>query len=287
MSATLAAAGPFSLAETCAPVAWLGGRGPNVDWHDGALHWCGWDGSEPRLRIARQKAPLSIEVASDTTEESDRRWAVDVLGIEQRPPRLSDPVVSDLGKRFAGLRLFSAGSLFDGIVAAIVGQSISVASAAVTERRLAALFHPGVDGDHRRFFPMPRPFELAQADVASVRTTGVTWRRAEALVLAAQKWEAGELSTSVDARLDPSVAKERLRALRLVGEWTAASALLWGLGTADDYPPGDVALLRAARRAYAVPELDHHGLDALAEGWRPGRAWAARWLWTDLLGTAP
>src|SRR3712207_6971184 len=43
--------------------------------------------------------------------------------------------------------------------------------------------------------------------------------------------------------------------------WTAESTLLWGLGAADAFPTGDVALLRAARVAYGRPELDLRGLE--------------------------
>lgn len=41
--------------------------------------------------------------------------------------------------------------------------------------------------------------------------------------------------------------ERELRKLPLVGPWTAASALLWGLGEPDAYPRGDVALLRPGR----------------------------------------
>ncbi len=74
--------------------------------------------------------------------------------------------------------------------------------------------------------------------------------------------------------------------LPAVGPWTANSALLWGVGAPDAHPTGDVALLRAARAAFANPDLDLKGLDHRAETWRPARGWAARLLWTGLLGIA-
>ena len=127
---------------------------------------------------------------------------------------------------------------------------------------------------------------LAEAGVALVRSSGVTWRRAEALVAAARAETEGRLPTREAALAEPGVARVALRALPLVGPWTAESALLWGIGLADAYPIGDVALLRAARRAYADATLDLHRLARLGETWRPARGWAARLLWTDLLGVA-
>ena len=97
----------------------------------------------------------------------------------------------------------------------------------------------------------------------------------------------GRLPTAEAAFADPDGTRTALRRLSLVGPWTAESALLWGLGLADAYPTGDVALMRAARRAYARPDLAREELDRLAEGWRPARAWASRLLWIDLLGSVP
>jgi DNA-3-methyladenine glycosylase II len=74
--------------------------------------------------------------------------------------------------------------------------------------------------------------------------------------------------------------------LPLVGRWTAESALLWGVGAPDAHPSGDIALLRAVRNAYGLPEMTLKDLDVLSEAWRPARAIAARLLWTELLGVA-
>ena len=226
-------------------------------------------------------------IAGDASPEADAPWAARVLGLGSVPPGIEEPVVAALAERYAGLRPFAAGSLWDGIVSSIAGQSISVMAAAVTEARLAALFHEGIELDGRRFWPMPTARRVASAEAALIRTSGVTWRRAEAIVAAARACIAGELPDDDRARDEPDAARAALRRLPLVGPWTAESALLWGLGIDDAFPPNDAALLRAARRAYGLPALDHRGLIALSEQWRPGRAWAARWLWTDLLGAAP
>jgi 3-methyladenine DNA glycosylase/8-oxoguanine DNA glycosylase len=200
-------------------------------------------------------------------------------------PNVADEVPAALRLRFPGLRAFAYGSLFDGVVSSIVGQSISVASAAVTGRRLAALFHPGLAVLGRTFWPLPRADQLAHATPALVRTSGVTWRRADALVAVGRTF-ANDEGDGVATRSADEL-RRWLRALPLVGPWTAESALLWGLGDGDAYPTGDVALLRAARVAYDRPGLDMKGLDRLAEGWRPHRGWVARLLWTALLGPAP
>ncbi|MGH2561005.1 MAG: DNA-3-methyladenine glycosylase family protein [Thermomicrobiales bacterium] len=278
---------PFSLAITCAPVLWSRGRWPSVEWHDGGLIWVGWEADQVVWRGVRQDDDLPSTLIFTGTADpgADAAWASGKLGIDEPMPPFADPILRRLAGDLAGLRPWSAGSLAEGVVTAIVGQSISVAAAAVTEARLAALYHPGIELAGRRFYPFPRLDQLAGSLPATVRPSGVTWRRAEAIVTAAQAALAGQLPDRESARRDSAAARTALRALPLVGPWTTESALLWGIAEPDAHPTGDVALLRAARLAYAIPDLTLKDLDALADSWRPARAWAARLLWANLLGT--
>ena len=276
----------FSLNQSCGPVAWGGGRWPNVDWIGGELWWVGREDGHAvwrRVRLARSGA---LDVAGTAAPELDAAWLAAHFGPDRPCPLFADAVVTALRVTYPGLRAFCHGSVFDGLITSIVGQSISVASAAVTQRRLCALFATPLGLAGRSFWPFPTADQLAAAEPALVRRCGVTGRRAEAIVAAARAHLADPLPAAAAARLDPVATRTALRALPLVGPWTAESSLLWGAAVPDAHPSGDVALLRAARRAYARPDLTLKSLDILAEGWRPNRAWAARLLWTDLLGPA-
>lgn len=277
---------PFSLAVTCGPAAWVGHRSSRQAWRDGALTWIGWEDDRVVWRRARQLDDTHLDITSSAPDGA-AEWGRRVLGLSVPLPPFADPVLSRLAARYAGLRPLCDGSLFDGLVTAIVGQSISVAAAATVQGRLAASFAQPVRLDDRAFVPLPTAAQLADAPVALVRESGVTWKRAEAIVAAARAQVAGELPSDGEARADPDAAMGRLRALPLVGRWTAESALLWGIGAPDAHPAGDVALLRAARLAYGDPGLTMKDLDVLAESWRPARGLAARLLWTALLGPAP
>ncbi|HEV2067743.1 MAG TPA: hypothetical protein VGR08_12995 [Thermomicrobiales bacterium] len=210
-----------------------------------------------------------------------------MLGIDAVMPRFDDPVIQDLAERFPGLRAYCDGSLFDGIVTSIVGQSISVAAAAVTQAKLAARFADATVIDGRAFRPLPSALELAEAPVEAIRASGVTWKRAEAIRFAARRQVDGALPADAFAWERPEEAVGSLMELPLVGRWTAESAVLWGIGAPDAHPTGDIALLRAARHAFAQPDLTLNDLDRLADRWRPARAIAARLLWTGLFGAAP
>jgi 3-methyladenine DNA glycosylase/8-oxoguanine DNA glycosylase len=274
----------FSLAQTCGPVAWAKGRWPTVDWIDGCFVWVGWEREQVVARTACQAGPQLL--LKGGSPDLDLEWANRILGLNAEPPQFADERMAALQSTLPGLRPYANGSIFEGLITSIVGQSISVAGAAVTERKLNSLFHPGIEAGRRRYWPMPLAGQLADSPPELIRQSGVTWRRAEAIVAVARAELDGRLPTNPEAAADSEAAREKLRALPLVGPWTAESTLLWGIGQADAHPTGDVALLRAARTIFDLPDLTLKTLDHLAESWRPWRGWAARYLWTALLGTA-
>lgn len=277
-------AAPISLPLTCAPVAWAAGRWPNEEWRDGLYWWVGYDEDAFAWRSVGTH-PDGVEVTGSGDAASHARWLGRVFAPAPLEDAASDPVVARIAKHSVGMAALCNGSLFDGAVMSIVGQSISLASAGITAGRLAALFHPGMELAGRRLWPLPNPTDLAAADPAFVRRSGVTGKRAEALVRLGRAFANGEIADHPGGAVGE--AATALLTLPGVGPWTVASALLWGLGEPDAFPAGDAALLRAARRAYGDPVMDHAALNRRAETWRPTRAVAARLLWLDLFGPAP
>jgi DNA-3-methyladenine glycosylase II len=71
-----------------------------------------------------------------------------------------------------------------------------------------------------------------------------------------------------------------LTAVTGIGPWTADVYILFCLGRADGWAPGDLALQVAAQRALELPERpDKAEMLELAQRWRPWRGVAARLLW--------
>jgi 3-methyladenine DNA glycosylase/8-oxoguanine DNA glycosylase len=247
--------------------------------------WVGWEEGRVVSRKARAASSvqvLTIEGSADPA--NDRAWASARLGIDRAMPTPSDPVILGIAKRYPGMRPHASGSLFAGLVDSIIGQSITVMAAAVVAARVASYFHPGVELDGRIFWPAPRAEDLANADVSRLRRTGLTWKRAQALVAAGKAALDGSLAEA-DGH-SPEELRTMLLRLPLVGRWTAESALLWGVAEDDAFPMGDVALLRAARKAYVDTEMTMSHLETLSRAWAGHRAWAARLLWLDLFGPA-
>lgn len=156
---------------------------------------------------------------------------------------------------------------FEGLARIIVGQQLSIASAAAIWERTAAAC---------------RPFEpdtlLCLTDNA-LAGAGLSRPKIRTLrAIASACCNGLDLAALDDAR-DTDI-HEALTEVVGIGPWTADIYLMFCLGRADAWAPGDLALQIAVQRAMALAERP--GKDemmSLAERWRPWRAVAARMLW--------
>jgi DNA-3-methyladenine glycosylase II len=174
-----------------------------------------------------------------------------VLAVAGRPP---------LRRRPAG---------FPGLVAAMVGQQLSTASAHAIWSRLAAAYDPFA------------PQALRRARIARLKRVGLSEGKIRALKLLATALANGELDLDALATMDADDAHRALVAMHGIGPWTADSYLLFCLGHADAWPAGDLALREALRLAFALDERPSiKAMVPLAEPWRPWRGVAALLLWS-------
>jgi DNA-3-methyladenine glycosylase II len=156
---------------------------------------------------------------------------------------------------------------FEGLARVIVSQQLSIASAAAIWQRTAAACEPFEPATLLRL----TDGKLAGAGLSrpKIRTLrGIATACADGLDLAAL---AGASDEEVHAALTAVVG---------IGPWTADIYIMFCLGRADGWAPGDLALQIATQRAFAL--ADRPGKDdmiALAERWRPWRGVAARLLW--------
>ena len=182
----------------------------------------------------------------------------------------ADPLLAPLVARNPGLRVPKAWDPFELAVRAMVGQQVSVAGATTVTGRIARRFGTPLensDGDLRYLFPTAA--QLAEADMASL---GMPGKRALAIKGLAKAVADGDIALDGAAGLDEAV--EQLCALPGIGPWTAHYIAMRGLGEADAFPAGDLGLQRAAA-------ADARELTAMAEKWRPWRAYAALHLWSS------
>ena len=228
------------------------------------------DGDGVRLRLwgadprdageAERRCAALLDLALDPSE------VLAVLG--------DAPVVGPLVRARPGLRLPGTVDAAELAVRAVIGQQVSVAGAATVAGRLAAAYGEALAtpvGSITHAFPAPAA--LAAADPA---TLPMPRSRGRAIVTLATALAAGDVDLSPGA--DPETAGAQLLALPGIGPWTADYVRMRGLGDRDAFPAADLGLRRALER------LGRDGSPraalALAESWRPLRAYAAQHLWS-------
>ena len=162
---------------------------------------------------------------------------------------------------------------FAGLVATVVSQQLSTASASAIWARLAAAFDP------------LEPQAITRARPVRLARLGLSAPKIRALKEIARAVASGRLALASLAEIGADEAHAALTAIHGIGPWTADIYLLSCLGHADAWPAGDLALQEAARLAFALPARPSaEEMLALAETWRPVRAVAARVLWTYYRG---
>ena len=157
---------------------------------------------------------------------------------------------------------------FAGLAQIIVGQQVSVASAAAIHGRLVAIGDPFDHG------------AVLRARRDRLVRVGLSAAKIKTLKAIAKAIETREIDLAALADLPADDAHALLTQLHGIGPWTADLYLLACLGHADAWPAGDLALQEAARLAFGLDKRPTtREMGPLAEGWRPYRAVAARLLW--------
>jgi AraC family transcriptional regulator of adaptative response / DNA-3-methyladenine glycosylase II len=97
--------------------------------------------------------------------------------------------------------------------------------------------------------------------------------RRETVVRLASALAAGDLA--LDPGTDPRTAVDALAGIRGIGPWTTGYVAMRALADPDAFPAGDAGVRRALASRGVAP--DH--AQAVAERWRPWRAYAVMHLW--------
>jgi DNA-3-methyladenine glycosylase II len=145
---------------------------------------------------------------------------------------------------------------------------LSVASAAAIGRRLDELL------------PALTPAALLAANDEGLRAVGLSKGKIRTLRAVAQAMDSGALELKKLEQASTGDIRKTLMALPGIGPWTADIYLLFCLGHADGFAPGDLALQVSAQHMMGLEERPKpKQLEQLAARWQPWRGVAARQLW--------
>lgn len=157
---------------------------------------------------------------------------------------------------------------FEGLAGIIVAQQLSVASANAIWTRTCATLHPLC------------PETVASADEEQMRQAGLSRPKQRTLKAIAEAILDGRLVLDGLAEAGADAVHAHLTQVKGIGPWTADIYLLFCLGHADAFAPGDLALQEAAKLAFGLKSRPSpERLTRLAKKWSPWRGVAARLLW--------
>lgn len=226
------------------------------------------------LRFAAELASSSGRIVAAV-----RRW----LDLDADPGTIDVALAALPGA--PGLRLPGGVDAFEIAVRAVLGQQVTVGAARTLARRVvdrfgAPLATPWPEID--RTFPAPATLAaVTRDDVASLGIVGV---RAAAIVALAAAWPTLAPLLAPPARAEAAI--DALRALPGIGPWTAHYIVMRALGWPDAFPPGDVAVLKAAA-AHLGRVVSGRALDEAARAWQPWRSYAVLRLWNSFGPSLP
>lgn len=157
---------------------------------------------------------------------------------------------------------------FEGLSRIIVGQQVSLASAAAIWARCTASIAPFT------------PHKLLAFSDEGLKACGLSRAKIRTLVAVAAAIDRNQLDLAALEAARDEDAHAVLTAIHGIGPWTADIYLLFCLGRADSFAAGDLALQVAAQLALGLDARPGPAdLSTIAERWRPWRGVAARMLW--------
>ncbi len=191
-------------------------------------------------------------------------------------PSLIDPVLARLPvPPRPGTRVPGGIDGFEAAVRVILGQQVTVKAArTLTERLVQRLGEPVETPFPALTHLFPTAERIAGAGADTIGSLGIVRQRVGALQALARAVVAGELQLHRGAPIEATL--DALRALPGIGDWTAQVIAMRALAWPDAWPATDIGLFNA------LGSRDPKHITALAEAWRPWRAYAVLRLWHHL-----
>ncbi len=191
----------------------------------------------------------------------DLRYSLDALAALE--PRIA-AALAEVG--YPEPRISEPG--YQTLLRAIVGQQVSVASAASMWAKLTALV-----GDP------PEPGALLEASDEALRSAGLSRQKAAYARSLAEEVMSGRLEFGRLPADDEEAIAELVR-VKGIGRWTAEVYLLFAEGRTDIWPAGDLAVQIETGRIMGLEGKPSEKLTReLAEAWRPHRGAFAIFAW--------
>ncbi|MCJ1244462.1 3-methyladenine DNA glycosylase [Trapelia coarctata] len=155
-------------------------------------------------------------------------------------PKLQPIIAKHPCKIFSPAGLAEEIDPFNSLVSGIIAQQVSGAAASSIKRKFIGLFS---DADASPA-PFPAPSLVAATALPTLRTAGLSQRKAEYIQGLAEKFASGELSAQMLVEASDEEVLERLIAVRGLGRWSVEMFACFALKRMDVFSVGDLGVQR-------------------------------------------
>jgi len=271
LTTTYAPAAPVSLAHVLGPLR-QGRTDPTVR-HESGSWWLALDTPDGTATLHLRAGVSGVVEAQAWGAGADHAIAglPDLLGARDDAEGFDPsrhPLVAELHRRFAGLRLTRAARVMAFLVPTVLGQKVTGIEQKQAWRELVTR--------HGEPAPGPAPRGLRVAPPPSVwkrvpswewHTAGVGPQRSDTVMRAVAVGDSLERTATVDA----AEASRRLRTIPGIGAWTAAETVQRSHGDPDAVSVGDFHVAKRVGWALTGQRVDDDGMLELLEPWRGHR----------------
>ncbi|KAF7321463.1 DNA-3-methyladenine glycosidase [Mycena kentingensis (nom. inval.)] len=139
---------------------------------------------------------------------------------------------------------------FQALASAILGQQISTLAARSIQHRFIRLYNldlPAKYIDYAGSF-FPKPGQVARTEIATLRSAGLSQRKAEYIKDLAERFSDGRLSAAKIQNRDDDELRSELTQVRGIGQWTVDMFAIFSLRRPDILPVGDLGVQRGIVR---------------------------------------
>jgi DNA-3-methyladenine glycosylase II len=194
-----------------------------------------------------------------------------------------DKLLGPLIRKYYGYRIIGQPDLFESVTWAILGQQINLQFAYTLKQRFVEKFGERLHWQNQSYYLFPEP-ELVSG-LSDEILLSLQFSRQKSLYVrnVAEAFRSDALSKQKLVGLPLDVAKEKLMAVKGVGNWTANYALMKTFRYPDAFPLEDAGVHNAIRNLKGLeskPSLDEvRKIFRRYKGWE---AYATLYLWKSL-----
>ncbi len=196
----------------------------------------------------------------------------------------SDPMLKKLVKNHRGLRMIGFPDLFECLVWAIIGQQINLNFAYSIKQRFVEKYGTSLEHKGQKYYLFPDANAVSQLTVEALKELKFSRQKANYTINVANAILLDGLDKNKLVKLGYDEAKNELKKIKGIGDWTADYALMKCIRYPNAIPLGDVGLHNALKEQLKMStKPTKAALIKFGTEWGTHNGYICFYLWRSLL----